>query len=385
MDLMHTTQIAFAFGSTLLLVPLLNRVAIGLGWVDAPSERKAHEGIVPLTGGLAIASAVAITAVLTNLQWPDYTYGLFAGLLLCFFTGLWDDRFPIRARYRLFAQIAAALAAVIGGGTVLESLSQTFGPHVLGLWIFAVPMTIVGLTGVVNAYNMSDGLDGLCSGYVLIALIAFLSCAALIQAEDPSQAALSELAPVILPFVGAILAFLLFNLRHPWRAKAASFLGDGGSMSLGFLLAWLAVRLTGSFGNSGIPPVTAVLIVAIPLADMFSCMARRVNEGVTPMTADARHLHHLLLKRGFSVRQTVARLHLISAGLAATGIGAWQFGVPQYTVFWTLMLAFTAYTWSALRFWRRLPPTPGSSDLIGPGPGDSPSAKHTNGKLVAER
>ena len=359
-----------ALVSALAALPLLNRLAVGCGWVDAPDERKAHVGVIPLTGGatIAIAVIIALHAVLALqsglakpvltlagiplLPWPNEASGLLAGLALCFLVGFWDDRYPLRARYRLIAQLSAAGCAILGGA-ILTAVGTTFTPFPLGLSYFAIPVTLLGLVGVANAYNMSDGLDGLCGGYAAVALAAFAICAGLITHQQGGELALAEIGPVILPFLGALLGFLVYNFRHPWRSRAASFLGDAGSMSLGFLIGWIAVRLASGFGPHSLPPVTALWIVALPLIDMFSCMIRRPLEGRTPMSADRRHIHHLLMALGLSVRQAVSTLVGLAALFAAIGIVGWQAGVAEYWLFWSLVALFAVYTAGSIDFWRR--------------------------------
>ena len=366
----YFSLLLIALATALVLLPLLNRLAQGCGWVDAPDERKAHHGVIPLTGGLTIALAVIIALVATALVWPGLTWptfsftgwphlpwsteavGLLAGLVICFGIGFWDDRFPLRARYRLVAQLAAASAAVLAGN-VLTSMGTTFSPVPVGLALLSVPVIMVAMTGMVNALNMSDGLDGLCGGYAAIALAAFALCAGLIASDNNSPRAMVELGPVILPFLGAVAGFLFYNLRHPWRASAASFLGDAGSMSLGFLIGWIALRLANGYGAASMPPVTAVWIVALPLIDMFACMIRRPLEGRTPMSADRRHIHHLLMARGMTVSQAVGSLQLLAIAFALVGIVGWQAHVPDYLMFWALMAIFAGYTVYSVGFWRR--------------------------------
>lgn len=367
----YLTLVVVAFVMSVVSLPLLSRLALGAGWVDAPNERKAHEGIIPLTGGLTVALSVIVTLGVaaamwpmtfrpmiglgngSGASWPLQLAGLAGGLVACFLIGLWDDRFPLRARYRLLAQVSAALFVVLAG-TSLTLLGTTFFPMPVGLWILGGPVTIVALTGLINAYNMSDGLDGLCGGYSLIALVALALCAVLVDRDAAGQArAFADLAPAILPFLGAVAGFLVYNLRHPWRERAASFLGDGGSMSLGFLIGWLSVQLASGYDTSSIPPVTALWIVALPLIDMFSCMIRRPLEGKMPMSADRRHLHHLLMSRGLSVRQAVWTLHAIAAAMALIGIASWRLQVPAYWLFWLLVAGFVAYTLYAIRYWRK--------------------------------
>ena len=395
-----------AFVAALATLPLLNWLAFGCDWIDRPDERKAHDGSIPLTGGATIAIAMIlalsygalllepglVTPMLTLggwplLPWPSGAAGLLAGLVLCFAIGTWDDRFPLRARYRLYAQLAAASCAIIGGN-VLTTMGTTFSPLAIGLSVFAIPVTLVALTGIVNAYNMSDGLDGLCGGYVAIALAAFTVCAALITVPDmtmapgaaPSHPALHELGPIILPCLGAVTGFLFYNMRHRWRDQAVSFLGDAGSLSLGFFVGWIAVRLASGYGPVSLPPVTAVWIVALPLIDMFACMIRRPLEGRTPMSADRRHIHHLLMSRGLSVRQSVATLHAVSASFAALGILAWQASVPDYLMFWSLVAIFAAYCVLSISYWRHAatspqrPPDSQIGAVNQPGPGNQPTA-----------
>lgn len=375
MDWHHALLFSLALLVAVCALPVFGRLARRSGWVDKPNERKQHEGDVPLTGGIAVLLAVAAASLVSRLDWPVYAIGLAAGLLLCFLSGVWDDRRPLRARYRFAAQLAAGVCAVVGGQTFVRDLGTTFGPFSFGLWYFAIPMTVVALAGLVNAFNMADGADGLCGGYAAIALSGLLGCAALVQARDPQSAALAELAPIVLPFLGALLGFLLFNLRHPLRGRAAVFLGDGGSTALGFLVGWLAVRLASGFGVDGMPPAVAVALVALPLADLFSCMIRRVREGVTPMTADRRHMHHLLMTHGLSVGQAVATLHGIALLLAAAAIGAWQMGVPPWAIFWSVIGLFVAYNRYAIRFWAAL----GSQRGVGREPAPLPGGGKRDG------
>ncbi len=208
------------------MLPILNRMAMGIGWVDVPDERKAHHGIVPLTGGLTVVLSVLMALACVASLWPErlgplgqpmswptnpwglMTAGLVLGMAGCFLVGFWDDRFPMRARYRLVAQVAAALVAT-AAGNLLRDLGTTFSAVPLGLAMFAVPVTVVALTGVANAWNMSDGLDGLCGGYALVALAAFAVCAGYVDTDARSTQAFSDLGPLILPCLGAVAGFLV--------------------------------------------------------------------------------------------------------------------------------------------------------------------------------
>src|SRR5690606_8015318 len=191
---------------------------------------------------------------------------------------------------------------------------------------------IFGVCGVVNALNMSDGADGLAGGLAFVATGWFALALAFVAGSHPEAAAL---LPVACALAGALAGFLLMNLRTPWRAKAAIFMGDGGSMMLGFILGWLAVRTTSAFGEAGPAPVVALWILAVPLADTISCMLRRIASGATPMSPDHRHLHHLLPAMGLSIRRSVAIILAAAALLGGLGILGWRLGVADWAMFWT--------------------------------------------------
>jgi len=344
-----------AFATGVLIAPAMILLCRQIGWTDRPGDRKRHEGAVPLAGGLLIAISVMVALLIVR---PDAVHAVhfWAGAGMIAVVGFIDDRYPLRARYRFFAQCAATLVFVLTGDVMLSDLDDVFGPFALPIGLLAVPLTIVGIVGITNAINFSDGLDGLAAGLAAIAaaftLVAFL----LIAADSPAGRAenATEAAEVAASAIGAILAFLLFNQRAPWRSRASMFLGDGGSMAIGFLVGALLVYASGAFGERGLPPVTAVFIVAIPLFDTLGCMVRRVLAGVTPMSPDRRHLHHLLLELGLSQGRAVVVLHAAAAVFALAGLAGWRLELPQYAMLWTLVAVFVAYVVVSQRVWSRI-------------------------------
>lgn len=350
-EIVQQSLLAAAVVATVL--PVLSIVASRTGWVDRPSWRKAHVGEIPITGGTAIGLGLLASAAY-SLAWPGAAAGLAVGMLLLFLVGLVDDRFPIRARYRFAAQLAAAAAAIGFGDTLVRHLGECVGPMTLHLSILAVPFTLVAMTGLVNAYNMSDGADGLCGGLAAVGVAGFLTAAFIVEQANPDVRAFSELAPVGLPALAALVAFLAFNMRHPWLQRAKTFLGDGGSMPLGFLVAWLAIRVSNGYGEAGLPPAVALWVVAVPLADMVACMVRRVASGYTPMTPDHMHLHNAFSALGLSVRRSVAIILTVQLALAAFGLAAWAAGAPDYLLFWGFVAGCAFYVVRMMRFWARL-------------------------------
>lgn len=361
-----------ALGATAVFLVLIRPVIAlmrALGWVDRPSSRKAHTGAIPLAGGTGIMATLVVVGVwvwlapaslgiapelLAPLREP-WALGLAGGAMLVFAVAFVDDRHPIRARWRFITQAAAAFVAVVGG-TVIGSLGSLLWAQELplALWL-GVPFTIFGMCGVINAVNMSDGLDGLAGGIALIAVAWFGLALALIARSQPEAA---SVLPLVVALAGALVGFLMLNLRTRWRARAAIFMGDGGSMTLGFVLAWLAVRTTGSYGAASMPPVVALWILAVPLIDTISSILRRILAGVTPMSPDHRHLHHLLPTIGLSIRQTVGTIHAAALALGGLGVLGWLLGVPDWLMFWSWIGIFLAYHLSALRFWSKQPEDP---------------------------
>jgi len=348
---------ALALGVGLLLMPLMVRLCLALGWVDRPDHRKLHEGPIPLAGGLLICAAVLIASLIVAPGLAHVTqFWLSAAMVLAI--GFADDRFPIRARYRFAVQVSAALVFVALSGAIPTDLGRLLGPFVLTLGIFALPFAAIGITGLTNALNMMDGLDGLAGGLALTALCWLLVAFALIAGDVSASAELTGIARqsilLIALVAGALIAFLFFNQRAPWRVRASMFLGDGGSMTLGFLLAALSLIACSAFGPQGMTPVTAAWIAAVPLTDMFASMLRRVLVGKTPMTPDRMHVHHLLLALGLETGGTVVVLHGLSALTGLIGVAGWRLGVPEYWMFWGLLGAFAAYFVVSQRIWSRL-------------------------------
>jgi UDP-GlcNAc:undecaprenyl-phosphate GlcNAc-1-phosphate transferase len=313
-------------------VALLARFAPALGLLDEPGGRKAHDRTVPLVGGLAIFVALLTSAALVGIA-ASVGYFLLA-LSLIIAVGCWDDVAEISPRLKFSIQIGASAIMIWGAGVELRSVGDLLGWRPIGLWIFAVPMTIFAIVGVVNAVNMMDGLDGLGGSVAFVAFAWY----ALVAAES----GLATQFSTAIIFCGAIAGFLIFNLRLPWQRRARVFLGDAGSLMIGFALGWYAIDLTQGVGRT-FPPIAALWVLLLPLADCVSLMARRLRTGKSPFVGDAHHIHHYLLRRGFSHGQTVAVLVAVSAIFGAVGYFGWKFRVPEPYLFWLFFFGFFSY------------------------------------------
>jgi UDP-GlcNAc:undecaprenyl-phosphate GlcNAc-1-phosphate transferase len=327
-----------------LAVALLARVAARWNLVDRPGGRKAHARAVPLIGGLAIFATLTATAIPAGLG-AFYSW-YFVGAALLVAVGAWDDRANLRPRWRFAAQVLAAALMVFASGVELHVLGDLAGTdRPIGLWVLSAPLTIFAVVGVVNAINMIDGLDGLAGGVCFVAL-GWYALAAAFQGQR-------EMMLLALLAAAAVAGFLTFNVRLPWQPHARVFLGDAGSLMLGFTLAWMAVDLTQDAGRT-FPPIAALWVLLLPLADCVSLMTRRLRAGSSPFEADRRHIHHYLIARGFSDAQ--AAMLLVGASLlcGAVGVLGWRLGVSESLLFWPLFFGYFAYHFWIRRAWAAL-------------------------------
>jgi len=199
--------------------------------------------------------------------------------------------------------------------------------------------------GVMNAMNMSDGLDGLAGALTLAACLNF-ALAASVAGHSPEFGAICATA-------GAALGFLMHNTRSPWRARAAVFMGDTGSLLLGLLLGWFAVRLTMA-ERPALAPIAAVWIIALPIGDTVTLMIRRLLRGRNPFRGDREHLHHILVAAGLTEGKAVALAFALSLAFGFAALAAGWAGVPDYLLFYAYMAALLAWGLSAEHLCRRL-------------------------------
>ncbi|QJR11730.1 Undecaprenyl-phosphate alpha-N-acetylglucosaminyl 1-phosphate transferase [Usitatibacter rugosus] len=322
---------------------LFSQLAPSLGLVDHPGGRKAHLRAVPLVGGLAIFIALIGTAWFTGIARPAAPF--LVAITLVAAVGVWDDFAEVSPRVKLAIQIAAACLMIWGAGVELRSVGDLLGWRSIGLSAFAIPMTVFAVVGVINAVNMMDGMDGLGGSIAVIALAWYAAVAV--------TSGLTLQWETALILAGAIAGFLLFNLRFPWQPHARVFLGDAGSLMIGFALGWFAIDLTQGPGRT-FPPIAALWVIVLPLADCVSLMTRRLRARRSPFEADRQHIHHYLLSRGFTHSQTLGILVLLSSAFGAVGYFGWRMGVPEPVLFWPFFFGYFAYHFWITREWKRL-------------------------------
>lgn len=341
-EFLKTAALAFvaAFSAVTAIIFLLQPFAARLGLVDKPTGgRKDHGVPIPVTGGIAIAVGTILPAVL--LTPPDaQLIGLGVAAVILLVTGVLDDIYDIPWPLRVLAQVAAALAIVLIGGVKVANIGPLFGLGPLALGYLSIPFTVLATVGLINALNMADGIDGL-AGSLCVCALAMLVAACFYSGN-------TELANGLMVIIGAVAAFLAFNIRLPWRKRARIFLGNSGSAYLGLIIAWATFRLT----QNPVHPVTPVLapfLIAPPVIDCLVLIVRRLLNRQSPFHADRTHAHHLMLDGGFSVTGVVLTMCALSLTLGLGAAVALKLDVPQP---WLLAM-FILLTLSYLLFSRR--------------------------------
>ena len=322
---------------------LVKPLAVKAGLVDLPTKRKQHNGAVPLVGGVAIYIAILLSSIIFVESSLTFNFYLISsGFLLLM--GVLDDRFDLSVKVRLLVQIGIACLMIFGAGFYLDNLGNIFGYGSVHLGYFGVFVTIVAIIGAINAFNMIDGIDGLAG---VLSLIAFLSLAGLFAVVNSNWYVL----PVL--FVAATLAFLMFNLRWPFRLVNKIFMGDAGSMLIGFTIVCLLVIGTDD-SVQAIKPVTALYLIAIPLMDMVAIMYRRIKKGSSPFKADREHLHHIFERAGYSRKRALVYISLSALVIALLGCIMQFLYVPEWIMFIIFILIFLAYNYALIHVWKLL-------------------------------
>ena len=327
------TQALLACLFTALLILWLRRPAERFGLVDHPGGRKRHDAVVPLTGGLAMTVGFFAALALSFEALGDYK-ALFVATVMLALIGLLDDLGEVSARTKLGVQVLAAVLMTSWGSHFLTSLGDLFGRGPLDLANWAIPLTVFATVAVINGINMMDGMDGLAGGLVAV-MLAYFGLFAFWLGEINAL-------KIIMVLIGAVLGFLLFNAPHPWRGRRRVFMGDTGSLVLGFMVTWFTIELS-QRPVEPVPPVVMLWVVGLVLFDVFTVTVRRLLQRRDPVAPDRAHLHHVLLRCGLSTVQTWAALLACNAMLGALGTAAWRAGLPEHMLFAAFVLVGVGY------------------------------------------
>lgn len=311
---MPITAVLLAFGLTLLITPLVRKWAFKWGALDRPNQRKVHQKVMPRLGGLAIFISFMV-AVLATREITLQLAGFLTGGFLIIVLGFLDDTRGVSPRVKLAGQIVAA-CAVIPFGLEVNFLTNPLAEDPLLLGILSIPVTVLWIVSVTNAVNLIDGLDGLAGG---ISFIASLTLAAVVwiemtRAEAGGSPAQMEAVVLALILAAAVLGFLRYNF-YP----AKIFLGDTGSMFLGFSVAVLSIMGLAK-SVTFISVIIPVVILGIPLLDTVCAILRRYFGQKPIFQPDREHLHHRLLQMGMSHRHAVLSIYGVSLVLGLSAI-----------------------------------------------------------------
>ncbi|NRP15381.1 undecaprenyl-phosphate alpha-N-acetylglucosaminyl 1-phosphate transferase [Marinobacterium sp. xm-a-152] len=334
-----------AFASLLVLRPF----AVAIGLVDRPSARKLHSGSVPLIGGIAVFLSVVVYVFLTpNLS--HKVLPLLATGSVLFLMGAIDDYRPLGVRTRVGVQVSCALLMVWMTGIKIDSLGSLFGSSNIELGLLAVPFTVLAVVGVTNAFNLIDGIDGLAGSMALIAIMGIL----VFQSQSGVQAGYEYL----LVLGAALIPYLILNLWGGPRFKV--FMGDAGSLFIGFIIVWTLIHQTQTAAFS-ISPTSALWCVAIPIIDTVGVMSRRVLKGDSPFKPDRNHLHHILMRAGFSSFGSLVFLVSVSGLLLLLGlfIEAYLplFSFPAFLIVFAVYVLMLRKAWKVQKFLKSSPST----------------------------
>lgn len=328
-DILLMTLIPFIF--VVLIIPLIKKIAFHVGALDIPNKRKVHKTPMPRLGGLGIYVGFLLGYMIFGEQ-TTMMNSILIGSFLLLITGIIDDIKPLKAKYKLIGQILAVLIVVFYGKLLLTDISF-FGFN-MDFKFLSYPITILFMLGCINCMNLIDGLDGLAGG---ISSIFFLTIGIIAYLQGRTG------LTVVLTFImlGSTLGFLVHNFN-----PAKIFMGDSGSMFLGFIISIITLLGFKSIITSSI--IIPLCILIVPILDTLCAILRRKLKGESISTPDKSHFHHQLLRRNFGVKGTVLIIYLITALFSLASI-IWllvdhQVGYIFYMILTLILIVFVFKT-----------------------------------------
>ncbi|WP_372872635.1 UDP-N-acetylglucosamine--undecaprenyl-phosphate N-acetylglucosaminephosphotransferase [Shewanella sp.] len=330
------------FTISFVAIKLIKPLAVKVGLVDLPNDRKLHVGAIPLIGGISIFIGVLMASMFFIEQSQAFNIYLISSALILFL-GVLDDKYDLSVKLRMTAQVITASLMIFGAGFYLKSLGYIVGPFEIVLGPIGVLVTILAVIGAINAFNMVDGIDGLAG---MLSLVTFTALAFLLSRVNNDW----YLLPVL--FIAALIAYLMFNLSWP-KNFGKIFMGDAGSMLIGLTVVWILV-IGSSDDVQAFRPVTALYLIATPLMDMAAIMHRRIRKGVSPFKADREHLHHIFERAGYNRRQTLIIITCVAAFMAFVGCMSEIYLVSEWIMFSAFLSLFILYSIALQHVWQVL-------------------------------
>tara|TARA_B110000003_G_C16648626_1_gene533183 strand:- start:431 stop:1450 length:1020 start_codon:yes stop_codon:yes gene_type:complete len=317
--------IIIAFLTSLISLIIIRPFAIKFNLVDYPTERKNHTGNIPVAGGICVFLGLLIS-YLFFIEFDKFSSALLITSSLILIHGVWDDFANLKAQTKIAFQVFVSAIMIYITDVKLESFGDLFGvSYPLQLGVLSIPITIIAVIALTNAINMIDGLDGLASGIVLLAITGLICLE------------FSSLTSILLAVASALLPFIIFNIAPYPKVKV--FLGDGGSLFLGYIISWSLIYSAENINN--FTPSFALWCVAIPLFDFFTVIIMRIVKKHSLMIARKDHIHHRLENLGFS--KQLILLQIVSIGLAILLIGSFienNFPTLSFSIFLMFFLFY---------------------------------------------
>ncbi|MCF2596102.1 MraY family glycosyltransferase [Pseudoflavonifractor phocaeensis] len=305
----------------LISTPVVKSLAFKVGAVDVPKDnRRMHDHPIPRMGGLAIFFGF-ILSVLIFLPLTKQLRGMLMGGVIIVILGIFDDIYALPAKPKFLVQIVAALFAVMAGNRIyiLSNINIFSSEPYWELGWLSIPISVLWIVAITNAVNLIDGLDGLACGVSTISSMTLLVIALIVSEPD--------VAILMAALAGACIGFLPYNLN-----PAKIFMGDTGSTFLGFVLATVSIQGLFKF-HMIISFAVPFLMLGLPIFDTCFAILRRVSKGQSPMAPDRGHIHHRLIDMGFSQKQAVATLYIISAILGLSAVVLTTSGTEKAMLF----------------------------------------------------
>jgi len=322
------------------IVPFVKKAAVRWGFIDQPSARKVHTRPVPRLGGAAIYLGCIAALLVVDRFYVSQLVSILVGATLVSFLGVWDDRQGLRPLFKLLGQMAAASILYMSGVQV----------GLLGNPTLNLAATVLWVVGITNALNLLDNMDGLSAGVATVACIFFLLLAAM-----SGQYLVGILAAALL---GACIGFLYYNLN-----PASIFMGDTGSLFIGFVLAALGIKLRFPDNVAFVTWMVPVVVLGLPMFDTALVVVSRLRRGLNPLTTPGKdHVSHRLVRMGATQREAVLLLYLVCCGLGVVAMFLTQASVMEGYFVGALLCFFALYA-----LWRLervdLDPVPSHGDV----------------------
>lgn len=328
------------------IFPSILKLARAKNIVDNPDARKLQKMPVPVLGGLAVFFGLAVGVGFAYCV-RDVTMDLvplFMAAVIMLYMGLMDDCLGLSAAERFFFETIAILILIFGGGECVDSFHGMWGVGTFS-WYWAVPLTVFAGVGIINAFNMIDGVNGLSSG--LCILCSVLMCTIFFKRSDMTNAVLA------VSFAGALVPFFLHNV---FGKVSKMFIGDSGTMVMGMLVSWYMIQVmssTSPYENANLNPAAMILAVAsVPVADTLRVMGMRILKGRSPFSPDKTHLHHMFISLGVSHSITTFTEIFIDGLVVAAWYLSYKMGASLNAQMWVTIGVAAFFVWGLFFFIR---------------------------------